>query len=291
MRISILTPAFNSGKYLEKAIQSVLAQNDLNFEHIVVDGGSKDETVTILRRYPHLKWVSEPDRGQCDAMNKAFARSAGDIIAYLNADDWYEPGVFTHVRDCFLSQPGAGMVVGNLFVRYEDSGKVRLVIPSKTYRSVLLHFRRVFPLNPVSYFYRRSVQEGAGDFPLHLHYTMDYWFLLRALLQWRVCCSDLIFGTFFITGANKTSSKTPTEGPWDVAIRHLREENPSLLPWFYGQWFFHHWVREFPELAKTPLRYLAYRFLFCNMVDYDEYRALGFRRAYRKRFPRHRMTA
>ena len=287
MKLSILTPSFNSGRYLERAIQSVLAQNDPDFEHIIVDGGSKDESLAILKRYPHLKSVSEPDRGQCDAMNKAFARSSGDIIAYLNADDWFELGVFAHIRDCFLSQPGAGMVVGNLYVRYADSDTVRLIVPTKAYRGVLLHFRKDFPLNPVSYFYRRGVQESAGVFPLHLHYTMDYWFLLRALLQCQVCCSDLVFGTFFITGTNKTSSKAPTEGTWDVAIEHLRAENPRLLPWFYAQWFLHHWMREFPERMKGPFRYLAYKALFANMVKYDEYRELGFRRAYGKRFPGH----
>jgi glycosyltransferase involved in cell wall biosynthesis len=291
LKISILTPSFNSGHYLEQAIRSVLAQNDPDFEHIVVDGGSKDETVSILRRYPHLRWVSEPDRGQCDGMNKAFARSSGEIIAYLNADDWFEPGTFAHVRQLLSGHSEAGMIVGNFYVRYADSGAIRLVVPTKTYRGVLLHFRKDFPLNPVSYFYRREVQESVGAFPLHLHYTMDYWFLVRAFLKYRVCCSDLVFGTFFITGANKTSCKAPGESAWEVATQHLREDNPHLLPWFYSHWLFHRWVREFPERAKTPFRYLAYKVLFSNTVNYDEYKALGFRRACRKRFRRHRMTA
>jgi glycosyltransferase involved in cell wall biosynthesis len=287
VKISILTPSFNTGRYLDRAIQSVLAQNDPDFEHIVVDGGSKDETLTILKRYPHLKWVSEPDQGQPDAMNKAYAMSSGDIMTYLNADDWFEPGTFAHIRQMFSAHPAADMIVGNLYVRYADSATVKLVVPTKNYRGVLLHFRLDFPPNPVSYFYRRGVQETTGAFPLHLHYAMDYWFLLRALLQCQVCCSDLVFGTFFITGTNKTSSKAPTEGPWDVAIEHLREENPRLLPWFYNQWFLHHWMRELPERVKGPFRYLAYKALFANMVKYDEYRELGFRRAYRKRFPGH----
>jgi glycosyltransferase involved in cell wall biosynthesis len=287
VKISILTPSFNSGRYLERAIKSVLAQNDPDFEHIVVDGGSTDETVSILRRHPHLKWVSEPDEGQCDAMNKAFAQSSGEIIAYLNADDWFELGIFAHIRQLFSAHPEAGMVVGNLYVRYADSGTVRLVVPTKTYRGALLHFRKDFPLNPVSYFYRREVQDSIGAFPLHLHYTMDYWFLLRAFLICQVCCSDLVFGTFFITGTNKTSSKAPTESAWEVATQHLREDDPRLVPWFYGQWLFHHWVREFPERAKTPFRSLAYKVLFSKIVDCDEYKTLGFRRAYRKRFPAH----
>ncbi len=265
----------------------MLTQNDPDFEQIIVDGGSKDETLNILRRHPHLQWVSEPDQGQTDAMNKAFAQSSGEIITYLNADDWFEPGTFAHIRQLFSAHPEAGMVVGNLYVRYADSGTVRLVVPTKTYRGVLLHFRKDFPLNPVSYFYRRQVQKSVGAFPLHLHYTMDYWFLLRAFLKCRVRSSDLVFGTFFISGTNKTSSKVPTESTWEIATQHLREDNPRLFPWFYGHWFFHHWAREFPERAKTPFRYLAYKVLFSKIGDYGEYKTLGFRRAYRKRFPTH----
>jgi glycosyltransferase involved in cell wall biosynthesis len=285
MRISILTPSFNSGTYLERAIQSVLVQHDPDFEHIVIDGGSQDGTVDLLKKYPHLKWVSERDQGQCDAMNKAFARSSGDVLTYLNADDWFEPGTFAHIRQVLSSHPEADMVVGNLYVRHAGVYRVRLVIPAKTYRGILLHFYNDFPLNPVSYFYRRQVQEIVGAFPLGLHYTMDYWFLLRAFFKSRVFCSDLVMGTFFFTGANKSLHKSPTDKPWGTAVQHLRSDNPRLLPWFYAQWFIHHWVRRFPERVKTPLRHLAYKTLFSDTLGYEEYRALGFRKAYRKRFP------
>ena len=82
LKISVITPSLNSGAYIEEAIQSVLAQQYPNFEHIIVDGGSADETLEILRRYQHLKWISEPDRGQSHAMNKGFRMSSGDIIGY-----------------------------------------------------------------------------------------------------------------------------------------------------------------------------------------------------------------
>jgi len=286
MRISILTPAFNSAQYLEKAIQSVLAQNDPDAEHIVVDGGSQDGTVAILKKYPHLKWVSEPDQGQCDAMNKAFALSTGDMMTYLNADDWFESGTFAHVRHMFSAHPEADMVIGNLYMRYADSPRVRLVVPAKTYRGILLCFRNLFPLNPVSYFYRREVQERVGNFPLNNHYSMDYWFLVRALMKCRVFCSDMVFGTFFTSAKNKSSHESRTPSTWDVVTQHLRQEDPRLLPWFYGQWLFHRWVCEFPERAREPFRYLAYQVIFSSQIDYKQYQAIGFRRAFRKRFPR-----
>ena len=93
-KISIVTPSYNSAKFIEDCIQSVLKQNYPNFEHIVIDGGSTDGTVEILKQYPHLKWISEPDEGQSDALNKGFKMAEGDILGWLNADDVYLKNVF-----------------------------------------------------------------------------------------------------------------------------------------------------------------------------------------------------
>lgn len=286
MKISILTPVFNGAGSLERAIQSVLAQNDPDCEHIVVDGGSKDGTVALLKKYPQVKWISEPDRGQCDAMNKAFALSRGEVVTYLNADDWFEAGAFAHVRELFAGDPGIEMVIGNLYIRYADKRAVRLVSPTKTYRGVLQAFRYDFPYNPVSYFYRRAVQERVGAFPLHLHYTMDYWFLLRALRQSRIEATGVVLGTFFVTGQNKTLHNHTKDTCWQVATTHLREENPKLRPWFYAQWLMHRAPWDLLEKLKQPGRRLAYRALFARVLSFEEYGALGFRGAYRKRFAR-----
>jgi glycosyltransferase involved in cell wall biosynthesis len=101
LKISIITPSFNSVNYIERAIKSVLSQDYDNWEHIIVDGGSMDGTLEILKKYPHLVWVSEPDRGQSDAMNKGFQMSTGEIIGYLNADDWYKEDALQYVNDFF----------------------------------------------------------------------------------------------------------------------------------------------------------------------------------------------
>jgi glycosyltransferase involved in cell wall biosynthesis len=95
--ISIITPSFNQGAYIEQTILSVLHQDYGHVEHIVVDGGSTDATLDVLRRYPHLKWVSEKDRGQADALNKGLALAKGDIIGWVNSDDYYQDNIFGSV--------------------------------------------------------------------------------------------------------------------------------------------------------------------------------------------------
>lgn len=95
--ISVITVSLNQGEFIRDNIESVLRQNYPNFEHIVIDGGSTDGTLEILRSYPHLKWISEKDRNQSHALNKGFSRAKGDIIAWLNSDDWYADGVFSRI--------------------------------------------------------------------------------------------------------------------------------------------------------------------------------------------------
>src|ERR1700743_3653163 len=94
MKISIITPSYNQGQFIEDAIRSVLDQGYPDFEHIVIDNCSTDGTLDVLRRYPHVRWVSEPDGGQSAALNKGLRLSTGDVLAWLNCDDFYLPGAF-----------------------------------------------------------------------------------------------------------------------------------------------------------------------------------------------------
>ena len=104
-RISVVTPTFNGATTLRETIESVLAQDYQNWEHIVFDGGSVDGTLDLLRSYPHLKWVSEKDQGHYHAMNKGVERSTGEIVAILNSDDCYEPGTLRKVAQAFEENP------------------------------------------------------------------------------------------------------------------------------------------------------------------------------------------
>ena len=281
-KISILTPSYNSGEFLERAVRSVLAQEDPNWEHIVMDGGSTDETHSILKKFPHLAVTIEADTGQSDAMNKAFRASSGDIIVYLNADDWFEPGVFKHVRSLFHKNSGLDMIIGNLYIRVSGSEEVRLVVPVKNYRKILMHYKYRYPLNPVCYFYLRKVQNMVGDFPLSLHYAMDYHFLLNATKCRSIIETDFVMGTFYQTGFNKTSTGSSTESAQTVAVDHLRQCDLSSRFFYTICWAWYHYILGFRERLGAPVRWVVYFIFFRRKIPLKEFKILGFRASYRK---------
>ena len=126
-RISIITPSFNSVSTVGETIGSVLAQDSKNWEHIVVDGGSRDGTVELLKKYPHLHWNSEKDEGHFQAMNKGIARATGEVIVILNADDCFRAGALRAVAEAFQKNPSWDALFGD--VVYVD-GKGRKIYHS-----------------------------------------------------------------------------------------------------------------------------------------------------------------
>ncbi|MEO8209607.1 MAG: glycosyltransferase, partial [bacterium] len=242
-KISILTPSFNSENTIEKAILSVLNQNYPNFEHIICDGGSADRTVEIIKKYPHIKWISEKDRGQCDAMNKAFDMSTGEVITYLNVDDYFQRGVFNKITKAFEKNPDAEMVVGNLYFECYDHTYIRK--PETEYKKIMLPFKYLFPINPVSYFYKRKVQENIGSFPLDNHYAMDYWFLLRAYQKHKLVKIEDYLGTFCMNGLNKTSATDNRKNVHQVAMNHCKKyDRKNLLFYLYNYYKFYYYERK-----------------------------------------------
>lgn len=214
MKISVITPCLNAVNYIDRAIKSVLQQGK-DVEHIIVDGGSTDGTLDILKKYPHLKWKSEPDGGQVDAMNKGFLRSCGDIIVYLNADDYFEAGAFEHVRDTFA--PDVDMVMGKVRVLQESNGNIYEWIndPRCDFMSILRHWEPdAFCVNPVGYFYRRKVQEMV---PFEEKYgaKMDLAFLLHvAEAGFVIKRTQHILGTFSYTQNTQTARQQSLPSYW-----------------------------------------------------------------------------
>jgi len=226
-KVSILTPSFNTAKYLVRAIDSVLEQDYDNWEHIIIDGGSTDGTVEILKIYSHLLWISEPDLGQSDAMNKALHRSTGDLIIFLNADDELSEGLLKRVVDEFEKHPEVDMVVGNL--KISKDGNTSIKRPSIYLENILKLDVLCFPLNPVSYAYKKSLHKKIGLFPIENHYTMDYWFLLRAFLFGVIHKIEFECGTFYFSKENKSADGVR-------AGAQLREVRDAFLAEYPFNW-------------------------------------------------------
>ncbi len=211
-KISIITPSLNSAKYIENAIKSVLEQNYQNIEHIIMDGGSSDGTLRILKKYSHLKWVSEADSGQSNAMNKGFLISTGEIIGYLNSDDYYLPGAFSAILPYFENKEK--FVVGNIKVVMDD-GSFWINNARIGHEDMLKHWEpEAFCVNSVGYFYHREVQEKVGGFNECNHFAMDLEFLLSASKYFKFHKIDSLLGVFrYITGT-VTSQSQKSENVW-----------------------------------------------------------------------------
>jgi glycosyltransferase involved in cell wall biosynthesis len=177
MKVSIVTPSLNQAQFIERSIQSVLAQQWRPLEHIVFDGGSTDGTLDILKKYNgQLRWVSEPDKGQSDAVNKGVRTATGDVIGWLNSDDIYYPGAVKLAVEFLAAHPELDAVYGMAdYIAADDS-----IID--TYPTEPWHFPRLkdvcFICQP-ALFLRRSVFERHGYLGTDLHYCMDYEYFLR----------------------------------------------------------------------------------------------------------------
>jgi glycosyltransferase involved in cell wall biosynthesis len=187
-KISIIIPSFNQAQYLEETLRSVLDQNYFNLELIVIDGGSTDGSIEVIKQYDrHLSyWISEPDRGQTHAINKGLAVCTGEVWSYLNSDDLLCPGSLQRIGECF--QDPQTRWVGAVSDRFDAAGKQGEVEPQRPLnkRDYLTPWSRsieyVFPCSNVC-FMHRSLLEQCGSFDESYHYGMDIEYYLRVVFQ------------------------------------------------------------------------------------------------------------
>ena len=177
-RVSIITPSYNQAPYLEATLQSLLRQDYAEMEALVIDGGSTDGSPEIIRKYADrlAYWVSEPDQGQADAINKGFARTQGEIVAWLNSDDLYLPGAVQAAVQALQADPELVLVYGDA-LSIDAYGKPFNLqrFPQYTLAD-LLGFRII--CQP-AVFFRRSALEQAGHLDLSYHFLLDHHFWLR----------------------------------------------------------------------------------------------------------------
>lgn len=177
--VSIVTPSYNQGQFIRATIESVLGQQYPNIEYIVIDGGSTDDTVSIIKEYQQkLSWVSESDNGQSDAINKGIRKATGDIIAYLNSDDIYQPGTIERVVEAFRSSPEADIVYGD-YISIDVNGDILDRMKTIPFDPGILLYDANYISQPSS-FYRTSLFGKIGKFDDQLQCLMDYEFFLRA---------------------------------------------------------------------------------------------------------------
>ena len=213
-RISIVMPSYNQVNFIERSILSVLNQSYPNLQFIIMDGGSTDGTLDVIRKYEkHLCWRSEPDRGQSDALNKALMLADGELVGWLNSDDVYFPGVFYRMHELSRQTPEAVLYTGSVARIDADDRLIRVprhVPPSV--RSLLFSF----PMQSQGVFWRREVQSRAGVYNTDLHYAMDFDFWLKVLSHGSAEFIPELVGGF------RTYQGTKTSSGWDRGQAELR---------------------------------------------------------------------
>lgn len=225
MKISILTPSFNQGQYIENNIRSVMNQDWDDVEHIIIDGGSTDNTLNVLKNYPHLKWVSEPDEGQADALNIGLTMATGDIIGWINSDDYYKKNIFKEVITAFGNEP-VRWVVGNIFSTYPSFGITEKVTsPEITYKRLL---KSPDIVRQQAAFFKKDVLIATGGWNKKYHMAMDFDLWVRLAKKESPKMVNREWAYFRHHDHQKTSSKNILLQVSDI-VDILRKENLSWI--------------------------------------------------------------
>jgi len=228
LKISVITPSLNHARFLPRTLDSVSSQasateHGFELEHIIVDGGSNDGTVELLQsRGSQVRWISEPDRGQADALNKGLAMATGDVIGWLNSDDTYEPGALAAVAGVMANEPETQWVYGRVRIIDEDDREIRRWITR--YKDLRMHrfsYDKLLSENWISQmgvFWRRAAGDEVGPFRTELQYCMDYDFWLRLGACWPGRFVDRQLGAFRWYRVSKSGSSFGEQFREELAV-------------------------------------------------------------------------
>ncbi len=240
MKLSVVTPSLNQGRFIERAIRSVLEQGYENVEYIVVDGGSSDETVDVIRRYEDDIdwWISEPDEGQTHALAKGFDRATGDVLAYLCSDDYYLPGAFEAAMDTLESSKATW--AAGIAIHVDEHGKPRDTPVGTTwvprppdadpFRPPGPHGLVAYPwcvAQPAS-FWRRELFERYGGFRRDMHFGFDVEFMTRLAIEGEL---PALIEKELAASVLHSAAKSADPSKWDSEYKLMRKLHRSRLSW------------------------------------------------------------
>ena len=204
-KISIVTPSYNQAQFLEKTIISVLNQGYPNLEYIIVDGGSTDGSVEVIKKYEkHLTfWISEQDQGQSDAIDKGFGRSTGDILAWLNSDDMLLPGALPAIAGAFEKHPEAALIYGD-YIKVDSNDRCIALRRQPSFDLKVCLYAYTIAMQPASFFSRQAFLD-VGGIDTKLHYIMDHDLVLRLAQYGKVINVRDYVAAFRVHPASKTA--------------------------------------------------------------------------------------
>lgn len=259
MRISLVTPSFNQANYLEQTIDSVLSQNYPDLEYVIIDGGSTDGSVEIIRKYERFLayWESQPDRGQSHAINKGLARITGEVFNWLNSDDYLQPNVLLKVAEEF-KDPAVNVLIARSNI--VQDGRILKVSKGTDVYNDLSKTLGLARIDQPETFFRRSALDTIGDLNETLHYLMDRELWMRYLLHFgqdAIKNIDEVVVNFRLHGHSKTMTQQSSfEREWISLMAGLSsefgfDEATNFLRQTYGAREVVHRFRKMP--GKTAL--------------------------------------
>jgi glycosyltransferase involved in cell wall biosynthesis len=235
MKVSVITVCFNSSKYIRQTIESVLSQAFPDLEYVIVDGGSTDGTVDLIREYatkdPRIIWCSEPDEGISNAMNKGVTMTSGDVIAHLNSDDYYShPDVLSRVNDAFAARPEATWLTAGFNFITENGDFLREVrVRRYSFRKLL---RGNTILHPAT-FIKRDAFYAAGAIDESLNYCMDYDLFLRLGSRGAPLLLDEQLACFRVHDGSRSVSQSQQAYAEEFHVRMNYLDKIGKSAWFY----------------------------------------------------------
>ena len=254
-RISIVTPSYNQAQFLEKTILSVLNQNYPNLEYIIIDGGSTDGSVEIIKKYEKYLsyWVSEKDNGQADAIDKGFKKTSGEILAWLNSDDTYLPETFYKVMKIFTRNPEVDLIFGNIYIINEHDKRIGELRFTEFDFDTLIY--KGGNLHQAGTFWKKEIYERSGGIDSDYQFGLDYDFFCRVAKVGKLCHMRDFFANF----RKHENAKTST-------ISHIGDKEHKEIMRRYIPKDLNKWDLKYKKFICTSRRF--YKYAMQGDIDY-----------------------